>query len=84
MNKQELLNKIKDLCILCVGTKEYIELESVLNLVTQLDHTQKPVVKPYVAKWYEENKSNLEIELFCAISETLEHNKEGKLSKFEK
>lgn len=39
MNKQELLNKIKDLCILCVGTKEYIELESVLNLVTQLDHT---------------------------------------------
>lgn len=28
MNTQELLNKIKDLCILCVGTKEYIELEN--------------------------------------------------------
>lgn len=51
MNTQELINKIKDLCILCVGTKEYIELESVLNLVTQLDHPQKPVVKPYVADW---------------------------------
>ena len=67
MNTQELLNKIKDLCILCVGTKEYIELESVLNLVTQLDHTQKPVVKPYVAKWYEENKKGLEHSIWSFI-----------------
>lgn len=67
MNTQELLNKIKDLCILCVGTKEYIELESVLNLVNQLDQQQKPVVKPYVAKWYEENKKGLEYSIWSFI-----------------
>ena len=71
MNTQELLNKIKDLCILCVGTKEYIELESVLNLVNQLDQQQKPVVKQFVADWYEENKDDFETNLFQLI-ESLE------------
>lgn len=64
MNTQELLNKIKDLCILCVGTKEYIELESVLNLANQLDQQQKPVVKRFVAEWYEANKDEFEYNLW--------------------
>lgn len=68
MNTQELLNKIKDLCILCVGTKEYIELESVLNLVNQLDQQQKPVVKRFVAEWYEANKDEFEYNLWDWIS----------------
>lgn len=68
MNKQELLNKIKDLCILCVEAKEYIELESVLNLVNQLDQQQKPVVKRFVAEWYEANKDEFEYNLWDWIS----------------
>lgn len=68
MNTQELLNKIKDLCILCVGTKEYIELESVLNLVNQLDQQQKPVVKRFVAEWYEASKDEFEYNLWDWIS----------------
>lgn len=68
MNTQELLNKIKDLCILCVGTKEYIELESVLNLVNQLNQQQKPVVKRFVAEWYEANKDEFEYNLWDWIS----------------
>lgn len=68
MNTQELLNKIKDLCILCVRAKEYIELESVLNLVNQLDQQQKPVVKRFVAEWYEANKDEFEYNLWDWIS----------------
>ena len=64
MNTQELLNKIKDLCILCVRAKEYIELESVLNLANQLDQQQKPVVKRFVAEWYEANKDEFEYNLW--------------------
>lgn len=83
MNTQELLNKIKDLCILCVGTKEYIELESVLNLVNQLDQQQKPVVKRFVAEWYEANKDEFEYNLFRAVDLIPSDYEEGDLSEFE-
>lgn len=67
MKSQELINKIKDLDKLEVNGKTYVEFESVLNLVTQLEHPQKPVVKPYVANWYEKNKKDLEYSIWSFI-----------------
>lgn len=67
MKSQELINKIKDLDKLEVNVKTYVEFESVLNLVTQLAHPQKPVVKPYIAEWYEKNKKDLEYHIWSYI-----------------
>lgn len=79
MSLKGLIETYKDMSL------DEVTVEEVLDDLQELESLYKPEDVPqYVANWYEENKSNLEIELFCAISETLEHNKEGKLSKFEK
>lgn len=81
MDVKKIIKKYEKLsndCFYTVNTSE------VLRDMKQLEVMHKPVVKQYIADWYEENKNYLETNLFCAISEALEHNREGKLSKFEK
>lgn len=51
MDKQKLIECIKLLSTF--GSKEYIELYKVLNLVNQLDEPQKVVIPQFVADWIE-------------------------------
>lgn len=72
MNKQELIDKLASL----VGSIEdfkgistfhdgkYAGLEHALELIQQLDEPQKPVVPKFVAEWFEENKDDLEFEIW--------------------
>ena len=49
MDKQKLIECIKQLSTF--GSKEYIELYKILNLVNQLDEPQKVTVPQFVADW---------------------------------
>ena len=51
MDKQKLIECIKQLPTF--GSKEYIELYKILNLVNQLDEPQKVVIPKFVAYWIE-------------------------------
>ena len=65
MNTQELINKIGRLYT--YGSKNFIERKEVIDLVKQLDEPQKPVVKQFVADWYEECKDDLEYNIWSYI-----------------
>lgn len=75
MNKQELFEKIEGLNKLYGETKNYVVVDDVLNLVKLLDEPQKPVVKQFVADWYEEHKDNLEYNIWDWMKYNLEPKK---------
>lgn len=84
MNKQELIEQIKGLKNLFGNKAEYIEIDTVIELVSKLDEPQKPAVPQFVADWYEENKDDFEGNLFrCAhnIPSTFDG---AKLNEFER
>lgn len=60
MNKQELIEKIRDLDKIYGTSKFYVDVNSVLELVELLDEPQKPVVQQFVADWYKNHKDGLE------------------------
>lgn len=62
MNKQELIERIKRL------DEPYLKQELVFKWIEQLDEPQKPVVKQFVADWYEEHKDDFEYEVWDWIS----------------
>lgn len=71
MNKQELiekyksaLNKVHKVYGDYYKTEAY---EEVLKDLKQLDEPQKPVVKQFVADWYEDHKDNLEYNIWSYI-----------------
>lgn len=71
MNKQELiekyksaLNKVHKVYGDYYKTEAY---EEVLEDLKQLDEPQKPVVKQFVADWYEDHKDNLEYNIWSYI-----------------
>ena len=70
MNKQELITRIK-----CLD-ESYLKEEFILDLIEQLDEPQKPVVKQVVADWYEENKNNLDKNIYDCIVGWGIHSKE--------
>lgn len=64
MNKQELIKHFEEMeyvSISQMGKKDFIDL------IEQLDEPQKPVVKQFVADWYEECKDNLEYNIWSYI-----------------
>lgn len=66
MNKQKLIEKYEYLnhdCFRRVDTSE------VLKDLKQLDESQKPVVKQFVADWYEEKKNNLDYNIWNYVYE---------------
>ena len=72
MNKQELIEKYEYLnhdCFRRVDTSE------VLKDLKQLDKSQKPVVKQFVADWYEGKKGNLDYNIWNYVYEW-EHQEE--------
>lgn len=69
MNKQELIKHIEGLPYtegFFVDTVR-IGRSGLLKLINQLDGPQKPVVKQFVADWYEEYKDNLEYNIWSYI-----------------
>lgn len=53
MNKQELIEKIKNLSYTLTWNTPRINREIVIDLIEQLDEPQKPVVPQFVADWIE-------------------------------
>lgn len=64
MNKQELIEKIRDLDKLYGTSRFYVGFYDVLELVELLDEPQKPVVPQFVVDWYEKHKDNLEYDIW--------------------
>ena len=83
MNKQELIEKIKDLSYTLTWDTPRINREIVIDLIEQLDEPQKPVVPQFVADWYEEHKDDFEIALFRCIDHIPSVYDEGDLNEFE-
>lgn len=54
MNKQELIERIEGLKNLFGNKSEYIEIDMVIRLLSELDEPQKPVVPQFVADFYED------------------------------
>lgn len=66
MNKQELIKHIEDLPYKegPIVDKIDISRKGLLELVNQLDEPEKVKVPQFVAEWYEENKTNLEYNIW--------------------
>ena len=68
MNIKELIEKyeleLKDVQLKFGANYKTKVYEGVLDDLKQLDEPQKPVVPQFVADWYEENKDNLEFNIF--------------------
>ena len=72
MNKQELIKHFEEMeyvSIVQMGKKAFIDM------IEQLDELQKPVVKQFVADWYEEHKDNLEYNIWDWTKYNLEPKK---------
>ena len=72
MNKQELIKKVKENGIYGLnifGTVvEGIPTKTAIELIKQLNKSQKPVVPEFVAEWYEENKDDFEFNVWDWIA----------------
>lgn len=64
MNKQELIERIEGLKSLFGNKSEYIEIDMVIRLISELDEPQKLVVPQFVADWYEKHKNDFEFAVF--------------------
>ena len=64
MNRQELIKRIKDLPFSYIWNEPYLNKEVVLDMIKQLDESQKVKVPQFVAEWYEENKDVFEANLY--------------------
>lgn len=64
MNKQELIERIEGLKNVFGNKTKYVEKNTVIELISELDEPQKVVVPQFVAEWYEENKANLEYNIW--------------------
>ena len=83
MNKQELIERIEGLKNIFGNKCEYVKIDFVIELASELDEPQQPVVKQLVANWYEEHKDDFETNLFRAVDLIPSDYEEGELSEFE-
>ncbi len=67
MNKQELIERMEGLKNLFGNKPEYVEIDTVIELISELNEPEKVKVKQFVADWYEENKDDFEGNLFRYI-----------------
>lgn len=68
MNKQELIKKYEKEAEFIYGFP-VIRLSLILEDLKQLDEPQKPVVKQFVADWYEKHKNNLDYNIWNYVYE---------------
>lgn len=68
MNKQELIERMEGLKNLFGNKPEYVETDTVIKLISELDEPEKIKVPPIVSVWYQINKDNLykNIAYLCA------------------
>jgi hypothetical protein len=64
MNKKELIERMEGLKNIFGNECEYVKIDFVIELASELDEPQKVVVPQFVADWYEEHKDNLEFNIF--------------------
>lgn len=60
MNKQELIERIEGLKNIFGNKSEYVKIDTVIELISELDEPQKVKVPPAVSVWYQINKDNLD------------------------
>lgn len=75
MDKQELIERMEGLKNLFGNKAEYIEIDTVIRLISELDEPQKVQVPQFVADWYEEHKDNLEYNIWDWMKYNLEPKK---------
>nr|DAJ87947.1 MAG TPA: Protein of unknown function (DUF1642) [Caudoviricetes sp.] len=66
MNKQEFIERMKSLKNIFGNQSEYIKIDAVIELASELDEPQKSVVPQFVADWIEECKDD-DFHLFGAM-----------------
>ena len=66
MNKQELIERIECLKNIFGNKNEYIKIDMVVELISELDEPQKVVIPQFVADWIEECKND-DFHLFGAM-----------------
>ena len=78
MNKRELIGKIIDLPYEAGVVTDTLKINraGLIKLIDQFDEPQKPVVPQFVAEWYEENKNNLDKNIYDCIVGWGIHSKE--------
>ena len=59
MNKQEFIEWMKSLKNIFGNKSEYIKIDTVIELASELDEPQKQVVPQFVADWIERNRGSL-------------------------
>lgn len=64
MNKQELIERIEGLKNIFGNECEYVKIDFVIELISELDEPQKPVVPQFVADWYENHEDDLEYDIW--------------------
>ena len=64
MNKQELIERIESLKNIFGNKNEYVKIDMVVELLSELDEPQKPVVPQFVADWYENHEDDLEYDIW--------------------
>ena len=70
MNKQEAIEKVNNMSTLKINDTvshrqfDMVDKNKVLDIISQINEQKKPVVPQYVADWYEENKDDLEYNLY--------------------
>lgn len=74
MNKQEFIERMKSLKNIFGNKSEYIEIDAVIELASELDEPQKPVVPQFVADWIEECKDD-DFHLFGAMEDISSNQK---------
>lgn len=67
MNKQELIERIEGLKNIFGNKCEYVKIDFVIELASELDEPEKVKVPQSVADWYEECKENLEYNIWSYI-----------------
>lgn len=67
MTTQELIERIEGLKNLFGNKTKYVEKDTVIKLISELDEPEKIVVPQFVAVWYEENKDDFENNLLDFI-----------------
>ena len=84
MNKQELIERMEGLKNIFGNKPEYVEIDTVIELISELDEPQKVKVPQFVADWYEENKDDFEGNLFRCIINIPSIFDGAKLNEFER
>ena len=75
MNKQELIERIEGLKNIFGNKCEYVKIDFVIELASELDEPEKVKVPQSVADWYEEHKDNLEYNIWDWMKYNLEPKK---------